>query len=53
MGNSKKETKPQERLHSEKDDLEDLDLFIEKRKTQNKALKKLIPENDKKQKKSR
>lgn len=50
MENSKNEMKSDERSLSKNEDLEDLDLFIEKRKIQNEALKKLIPEKEKKQK---
>jgi len=49
MGKTKndKELKPKEA--SEKNMLDDLESFIEKRKLQNDALKKLIPKNGEKQ----
>jgi len=50
MENSKNDSKSHESPLNENEDLEDLDLFIKKRKIQNEALKKLIPENGKKKK---
>jgi hypothetical protein len=45
MEKSKNDSKSLEMSNSEEEDLEDLDLFIEKRKIQNEALKKIVGSN--------
>jgi hypothetical protein len=50
MGKTKKEKERKMNHVPEDNELDNLDSFIEKRMIQNKALKKLIPENEKKQK---